>query len=126
MGIVENHVLEYLDEFIGNNDEFFESVFKEIKDSNKNRFEKLLRYVTRVLQTNLSKNDEGLGILHLHFQDDFNEDFKILLSHFLIIYQFKTALAKEVSSNLLNERIISLKENLRTEKRKMSSYPDGA
>ena len=104
MEVINQHIEKFIDVFIENPTDSFESFFSEINSSEKERLKKLLIYIDRILDiTAISKNSE-INYLHLHIEKDFDFNNRTLILEFLVLKHFLYSLEND-KSEFANELI---------------------
>jgi len=104
---VSQHINEHIDAFISGNDAVFDTVFDEIQNSNKDHYKALLLYIHKILLSSQTDSATGLKALHLHFEENLEDNVKNLIGEFLIVRAFQLELEKDncetINENLRNE-----------------------
>nr|WP_312129297.1 hypothetical protein [Sphingobacterium multivorum] len=86
----------------------------------------LLQYIHLVLKEAFSKESSETKILHLHFEYDFNDNSLLIIAQYLLIHFFKKSSKTLKPSFQSDEGPESIKTDLRSKLRILSTCPDGA
>src|SRR5690606_31354616 len=86
----------------------------------------LLAYFHLVLKEAFSKESSETKILHLHFEYDLNDNSLLIIAQYLLIHFFKISSKTLKPSFQSDEGPESIKTDLRSKLRILSTCPDGA
>lgn len=116
MNILKDYINEYLDTFLEINDkEFFENVHEKIKYEDKETFKRVLKYLFMLIEESLSKDNDLLIPLNIHFESNISSSVKTLLTEFLWYYFLESHHKNEETQNvneILLDRINELKNQV--------------
>lgn len=104
MKVINQHINKYIDAFIENPTDSFESVFSEINNDEKVRLKNLLIYIDKALDITSTSNRAKINYLHLHIEKDFDFNDRLLILEFLVLKHFFYSLEND-KSKLTNELI---------------------
>ncbi len=124
MKFINQHINKYIDAFIENPTDSFESVFSEINNDEKIRLKKLLIYIDKALDNIVISENSEINYLHLHIEKDFNFNDRTLILEFLILKYFKKSLENDHYSDVnefIQNKISILKREL-----ERNQIPSGA
>ena len=104
MKVINQHINEYIDAFIENPTDSFESVFSEINNDEKVRLKNLLIYIDKTLDITATSNNAKINYIHLHIEKDFDFNDRLLILEFLVLKYFFYSLEND-KSKFTNELI---------------------
>ena len=104
MKVINQHINEYIDAFIENPTDSFESVFSEINNDEKVRLKNLLIYIDKTLDITSNTDNSEINYLHLHIEKDFDFNDRLLILEFLVLKHFFYSLEND-KSKFTNELI---------------------
>ena len=104
MKFINQHINKYIDAFIENPTDSFESVFSEINNDEKVRLKNLLIYIDKTLDITSTSNNAKINYLHLHIEKDFDFNDRLLILEFLVLKHFFYSLEND-KSKFTNELI---------------------
>ncbi len=104
MKFIYQHINKYIDAFIENPTDSFESVFSEINNDEKVRLKNLLIYIDKTLDITSTSNNAKINYLHLHIEKDFDFNDRLLILEFLVLKHFFYSLEND-KSKFTNELI---------------------
>lgn len=126
MESIHHHIEKYLEEFISNPAPLFETLYAKLQNQSKLEFKKVLKYLYNVIHETSGEIENDLKGLHLHFEEDFNDNIKSLIAEFIILQQFYSANENKTKINTESPYITSKKELLNAKSKKLATCPDGA
>src|SRR5690606_10164362 len=126
MNLINQHIRKHLLGFQDEEDAFFQEFIELIQSEVKEEYVLLLRYIHLLLDETFSEVTYDPKTLHLHFEYDLNDDSLSVIAQYLLIRFFKESSEKVGPSVQNNARIEQLKTTLRSDLRKLSTYPEGA
>ena len=104
MKFINQHINKYIDAFIENPTDSFESVFSEINNDEKVRLKNLLIYIDKTLDITATSNNAKINYIHLHIEKDFDFNDRLLILEFLVLKYFFYSLEND-KSKFTNELI---------------------
>ena len=104
MKFINQHINKYIDGFIENPTDSFESVFSEINNDEKFRLKNLLIYIDKTLDITSTSNNAKINYLHFHIEKDFDFNDRLLILEFLVLKHFFYSLEND-KSKFTNELI---------------------
>ncbi len=122
MLLIEEHINEYLPEFIGTPDDGFEDVYNRLFDSNKSRSKKLLVYLDKLLNRSCNYSNKKLKFTHIHL-DNFPNEYLIVICEFILIKFFLWGFNKDVEANENDDILIRKLNKLTSIQNTFKTYP---
>jgi hypothetical protein len=119
MNLINQHILDHFPHFQDEEDAFFQDIVELFQNEVKDKYWILLRYIHLLLDEIFSEETSETKILHLHFTSDFDDDSLLIIAQYLLIRFFKVSCTTAISSSQSNEKIESLKTNLRSRLKKL-------
>ena len=116
MKIINQHINKYIDAFIENPTDSFESVFSEINNDEKVRLKNLLIYIDKTLDITSTSNNSEINYLHLHIEKDFDFNDRALILEFLVLKYFLDSLENdksELTNELIQDNISRLERDIK-------------
>jgi len=126
MDLINQHIADYLYPLIAEVNPFFADVFGKIQNPIKGEYEVILKYFDILLEGSLPNGIEDLRVLHVHFEDDFIEDIRELISEYILIKHYKEHQRNDVLGEIVNPSFLEEKKSLTRKWRKLSVCPTGA
>lgn len=124
MDTVSKHITNHLEDFIEKPNEGFLEIFSVLSNTEKNRLEKLLVYIEKILDHTTFTENKKINYLHLHIDEDFNFSDRSLILEFLIVKYFMSSLKDDQSKELnhyVHNKILKLNREIES-----NQIPDGA
>lgn len=127
MELIKQDILPQLTSFTNETLSSVDHIFSEIQNDSKTEFTEVISYLEHILNLCFLSTTKGLTSLHIHIENEFNDNQKVVLAEFLILksflnYQHKYKLDDEVAPTI-TELISILKAKLNS---LSSKCPDGA
>ena len=116
MKVINQHINKYIDAFIENPTDSFESVFSEINNDEKVRLKNLLIYIDKTLDITSTSNNSEINYLHLHIEKDFDFNDRALILEFLVLKYFLDSLENdksELTNELIQDNISRLERDIK-------------
>lgn len=116
MKVINQHINKYIDAFIENPTDSFESVFSEINNDEKVRLKNLLIYIDKTLDITSTSNNPEINYLHLHIEKDFDFNDRALILEFLVLKYFLDSLENdksELTNELIQDNISRLERDIK-------------
>lgn len=116
MKVINQHINKYIDAFIENPTDSFESVFSEINNDEKVRLKNLLIYIDKTLDITSTSNNSEINYLHLHIEKDFDFNDRALILEFLVLKYFLNSLENdksELTNELIQDNISRLEKDIK-------------
>jgi hypothetical protein len=126
MNSINKQITERLDKYISYKDFEFEFILNSIDSDHKEEFLSLLNYLNNILNDSLQKRSETPNVLHIHFEDNFNDAIKTLIAKFLIIKSFYNYYKIDEKNNLDKNNIDKVINHLTINKQRLTIYPTSA
>ena len=126
MELINQHFENYLEDFISQQDNSFDELFAFVYNELKHECEPILKYLHNLLCTLTSEGTEKIEVLHLHFQDDYNERELALVAEYVVLYFFRLYHFNNSKSTVINQAILQLKESLHTQRKRLAQCPADA
>lgn len=126
MNLIEKHILKHFPDCKSNDNELFNQIFEEIQSEEKDSHRLLLRYIHFLLDELFIYKQTNTNVLHLHFQYDFDDNSLLIVAQYILIRFFKDSLQSAITTAQANEKLLSFKNKIASEKRKLSTCPDSA
>jgi len=125
MNLISRHIRDQLTGFVSHYDHTFTEIFAEIQNSYKDDCKLLLNYVYRLLRLSDENIDSDIQCLHLSFENNLNDEIKLLIAEFIILYQFYIGKQAE-DSDCDNGYIKTQISQLQCDLSKLKMCPEGA
>jgi hypothetical protein len=109
MEVIKQHIQAYLPSFLNEIQRDFDDVFDIIQNEIKAEYKELLNYLDNTLNNTLQDDNGGLAVLHIHFEDEFSDIEKLLISEYLLVKTFRKY---QSTDNTSNEPNLALKDLL--------------
>lgn len=124
MELIYNHINNYLNSFLKEPDLQFKRVIDNLQNELKLEFLPVLGYLNELLKVYPNAND-NINVLHLHFENNFNNNVKELIAEFLIVKLYFDC--AETDLGIETERNLVLTETIEKLTKKVNSslyFPD--
>lgn len=125
MELIYNHINNYLDSFLKEQDFQFKRVIDNLHNDLKLEFLPVLGYLNELLKVYPNIN-EKINVFHLHFENNFNNNVKELIAEFLIVKLYYDCV--ETDLGIQTERNLVLAETIENLTKKVNSslyFPGG-
>jgi hypothetical protein len=128
MELIKQHIQTNIVSFLNEPSTAFSEVFDNIQFGNKLKEKRFLSYLDNIIDKGFtSKNNEDLQILHIHFDNNFNDSSKLFIAEYLLIKMFKLY---QSNDNITDETNDILQKAISTIEAKQNNLeakcPDGA
>lgn len=120
-----NYLKPYLDNLLKEYSNNFEYLFEKVQDEYKNEIKKLILYLDKLLNVILTKENNKIDVLHIHFGYTINDIQKKIIAEYILIklFFYYNSIDNIDNENQVLSKIIS---NLSTEKKMLTQCPEGA
>ena len=126
MDLINQHIAYYLDYLICDVNPFFVQIFSKVQNPLKDEYESLLKYLDILLDRAYSNGVGDLNVLHIHFEEEFSEEIRALISEYILIKQYLEHQTNDAHGELPNPVLLEAKESLKRKFNKLSDCPSGA
>jgi len=127
MELIKQHILPQLTSFTNETLSSFDHIFSEIQNDSKTEFTEVISYLEHILNFCFLSTNNGITSLHIHIENEFDDNQKMLLAEFLIIKSFLNYLHKYKLDDEVAPTITELISILKVKLNSLSSKcPDGA
>lgn len=99
MDIISRHIISQLDEYCSKSDDSFDEIYSEIRNLNKTTHKSLLYYLNNIINHSLSNNPSEISCIHLHFENNLNDDERLMIAEFIILKHFFISLHNDSTEN---------------------------
>ena len=89
MELIKQHILPQLNSFTNEIPSSIDHIFSEIQNDSKTEFTEIICYIEHLLNLCFLSTNQGLTSLHIHIENEFDDNQKLLLAEFLSIKLFK-------------------------------------
>lgn len=89
MELLKQHILPQLTSFNNETLSSVDHIFSEIQNDSKTEFTDVISYLEHILNLCFLSTNQGLTSLHIHIENEFDDNQKLLLAEFLSIKLFK-------------------------------------
>lgn len=121
MKLVDEHILKHLDGFIPIPDHDFKLIFDVISHQNKSRYQNLLLYLDRVINSLINLNNSGLQYSHLHLVGMDDVEGRHVIGEFIGVKFFLTGLKTAKQPSIDN----TLEKEVKRLSMKLKYFPEG-
>jgi len=110
MGLIKQYTQPYLYSFLNEDPSTLEEILNNIQSNLKSDLIQLIRYLDKILNESCLFVADTLCVLHIHIEDEFDEQQKLLIAEYLLIKSFKQYQSHEITINqpdLIFERLLN-------------------
>ena len=127
MDLLFNHIKPYLFSFLNETSPNFDKYIGKIDIIEKPDFHQFIKYFDKILNETFFANSDSLDALHIHIEDEFDDNLKLIISQYLLISTFRKFELISNTSTGLNSNLNELISTLEAKKKSLEMQcPDGA
>ena len=127
MDLLFNHIKPYLFSFLNETSSDFDENMSKLDIIENSDFHQLIIYFDKILNEKFFANSDSLDALHIHIEEEFDDNLKLIISQYLLISFFRKFELISNTSSGPNSNLIELISTLEAKKRSLEMQcPDGA
>lgn len=127
MELIKQHISTCLHSFTNEMSSTFEANFNEIQNDLSTELVGLIRYLDNLLNEAFPNTNDNIAVLHIHFEEEFNDLQKLLIAEFLCIKTFTHYHSTDKNATESNLTLIELIATIEAKLHALEMRcPDGA